>query len=191
MNEIQTIQNKIYEIRGQRVMLDFDLAAMYGVETRVLNQAVKRNSERFPADFMFQLTAEEWSFISSQFVMTSRLKRPKSALPFAFTEHGALMLASVLRSDVAIDMSIKITRAFVAMRSMLVALPNTAADVAQLRKDFEELKLDIEDILADQNNINEDTRMQLELINQSLAALQAPSKKPHRPIGFKIPTDKE
>ena len=172
-------------------MLDFDLAAMYGVETRVLNQAVKRNSERFPADFMFQLTAEEWSFISSQFVMTSRLKRPKSALPFAFTEHGALMLASVLRSDVAIDMSIKITRAFVAMRSMLVALPNTAADVAQLRKDFEELKLDIEDILADQNNINEDTRMQLELINQSLAALQAPSKKPHRPIGFNIPTDKE
>jgi hypothetical protein len=191
MNEIQTIQNKIYEIRGQRVMLDFDLAAMYGVETRVLNQAVKRNSERFPADFMFQLTAEEWSFISSQFVMTSRLKRPKSALPFAFTEHGALMLASVLRSDVAIDMSIKITRAFVAMRSMLVALPNTAADVAQLRKDFEELKLDIEDILADQNNINEDTRMQLELINQSLAALQAPPKKPHRPIGFNIPTDKE
>lgn len=185
MNEIQTIQNKIYEIRGQRVMLDFDLAAMYRVETRVLNQAVKRNSDRFPADFMFQLTAEEWSFISSQFVMTSRLKRPKSALPFAFTEHGALMLASVLRSDVAIDMSIKITRAFVAMRSMLVALPNTAADVAQLRKDFEELKLDIEDILADQNNINEDTRMQLELINQSLAALQAPSKKPHRPIGFK------
>ena len=166
-------------------MLDFDLAAMYGVETRVLNQAVKRNSERFPADFMFQLTAEEWSFISSQFVMTSRLKRPKSSLPFAFTEHGALMLASVLRSDVAIDMSIKITRAFVAMRSMLAALPNTAADVAQLRKDFEELKLDIEDILADQNNINEDTRMQLELINQSLAALQAPPKKPHRPIGFK------
>ena len=171
-------------------MLDFDLAMLYSVETRVLNQAVKRNAERFPTDFMFRLTAEEWSFISSQFVMTSRLKRPKSALPFAFTEHGALMLASVLRSDVAIDMSIKITRAFVAMRSMVAVLSNTAADVAQLRKDFEELKLDIEDILADQNNINEDTRMQLELINQSLAALQTPPKKPHRPIGFNIPTDK-
>lgn len=166
-------------------MLDYDLAMLYSVETRVLNQAVKRNAERFPTDFMFKLTAEEWSFISSQFVMTSRLKRPKSALPFAFTEHGALMLASVLRSEVAIDMSIKITRAFVAMRSMVAALSNTVADVAQLRKDFEELKLDIEDILADQNNINEDTRIQLELINQSLAALQAPSKKPHRPIGFK------
>ena len=166
-------------------MLDYDLAMLYSVETRVLNQAVKRNAERFPTDFMFKLTVEEWSFISSQFVMTSRLKRPKSALPFAFTEHGALMLASVLRSEVAIDMSIKITRAFVAMRSMVAALSNTVADVAQLRKDFEELKLDIEDILADQNNINEDTRIQLELINQSLAALQAPSKKPHRPIGFK------
>ena len=185
MNEVQVIQNKIYEIRGQRVMLDFDLAQLYSVETRVLNQAVKRNAERFPTDFMFQLTAEEWSFISSQFVMTSRLKRPKSALPFAFTEHGALMLASVLRSEVAIDMSIKITRAFVAMRSMVAVLSNTVADVAQLRKDFEELKLDIEDIIADQNNINEDTRIQLELINQSLAALQAPPKKPHRPIGFK------
>ena len=191
MDEIKNIQNKIYEIRGQRVMLDYDLAMLYSVETRVLNQAVKRNAERFPTDFMFKLTAEEWSFISSQFVMTSRLKRPKSALPFAFTEHGALMLASVLRSEVAIDMSIKITRAFVAMRSMVAALSNTVADVAQLRKDFEELKLDIEDILADQNNINEDTRMQLELINQSLAALQAPPKKPHRPIGFNIPTDKE
>lgn len=119
MDEIQLIQNKIYEIRGQRVMLDFDLAAMYGVETRALNQAVKRNIERFPEDFMFRITAEEWYIISSQFVMTSRSKRPKSALPLAFTEHGALMLASVLRSDIAIDMSVKITRAFVAMRTIL------------------------------------------------------------------------
>ena len=79
-------------------MLDFDLASLYQVETRVLNQAVKRNIERFPDDFMFQLTAEEWALISSQFVMTSRSKRPKRALPLAFTEHGALMLSSVLRS---------------------------------------------------------------------------------------------
>ena len=95
------------------------------------------------------------------------------------------MLSSVLRSETAISINREIMRAFVAIRRMAVALPNTAADVAQLRKDFEELKLDIEDILADQNNINEDTRMQLELINQSLAALQAQPKKPHRPIGFK------
>ena len=102
MNEL-TIRQKIYEIRGQRVMLDFDLAELYQVETRVLNQSVKRNIKRFPEDFMFQLSDIEWAAISSQFVMTSRAKRPKSALPLAFTEHGALALASVLRSDVAIE----------------------------------------------------------------------------------------
>ena len=95
MNEILTIQNKIYEIRGQRVMFDFDLSELYQVETRVLNQAVKRNVNRFPEDFMFRLSVDEWTSISSQFVMTSRTNRPKSALPFVFTEHGALMLASV------------------------------------------------------------------------------------------------
>ena len=79
MNDIEIIQSKIYELRGYRVMLDFDLASLYQVETRVLNQAVKRNIERFPEDFMFQLTAEEWALISSQFVMTSRAKRPKTA----------------------------------------------------------------------------------------------------------------
>lgn len=95
MDELQNIQNLIYVIRGQRVMLDFDLAMLYEVETRSLNQTVKRNARRFPDDFMFQLTEQEWSLISSQFVMTSRTKRPKSALPFVFTEHGALMLTSV------------------------------------------------------------------------------------------------
>ena len=101
MNEILIIQSKIYEDRGRRVMLDSDLAELYQVETRALNQAVKRNENRFPDDFMFRLTAEEWAVISSQFVMTSRAKRPKSALPLVFTEHGALMLSSVLRSNVA------------------------------------------------------------------------------------------
>ena len=85
MDSLEPIKRKIYEIRGQRVMLDFDLAELYCVETRSLNQAVKRNSERFPDDFMFRLTAVEWGTISSQFVMTSRAKRPKSALPMALT----------------------------------------------------------------------------------------------------------
>ena len=89
--DLQIIQDKIHEIRGQKVMLDFDLAEMYQVETRVLNQAVKRNAERFPEDFMFQLSITEWENMSSQFVMTSRNKRPKSALPLAFTEHGVVM----------------------------------------------------------------------------------------------------
>ena len=88
MDELQLIQSRIYEIRGQKVMLDFDLAEMYEVETRALNQAVKRNIERFPEDFMFQLAKDEWQNMSSQFVMTSRNKRPKTAIPLAFTEHG-------------------------------------------------------------------------------------------------------
>lgn len=86
MEELQIIQSKIYEFRGYKIMLDFDLAEMYQVETRVLNQAVKRNINRYPDDFMFQLTKDEWTSMSSQIVMTSRSKRPKSALPFAFTE---------------------------------------------------------------------------------------------------------
>ena len=175
-------------------MLDFDLAELYQVETRALNQAVKRNIDRFPDDFMFRLSPTEWEVISSQFVMTSRAKRPKSSLPLAFTEHGALMLASVLRSDIAVEISIKVTRAFVAIRRMAASLPptNTAADLAQLRQDFEELKLDIEDILANQNEINEDTRAQLELINQSLAALQSTHKLERRPIaGFSLPNKEE
>ena len=116
--DLQIIQDKIYEIRGQKVMLDFDLAEMYQVETRVLNQAVKRNAERFPEDFMFQLSITEWENMSSQFVMTSRNKRPKSALPLAFTEHGVVMLSRVLRSGIAIQTSVLITRAFVAMRQL-------------------------------------------------------------------------
>ena len=86
MNDITLIQNKIYEIRGQRVMLDFDLVALYQVTTSAMNQAVKRNAERFPEEFMFRISASEWEHISSQFVTTSRTKRPKSSLPLAFTE---------------------------------------------------------------------------------------------------------
>ena len=112
--ELQIIQNKIYEIRGQRVMLDFDLAEMYQVETRVLNQSVKRNIKRFPSDFMFQLTNMEFENLISQFVTSSWGGVRK--LPYAFTEHGVTMLASVLRSDKAIEINIQIVRAFIALR---------------------------------------------------------------------------
>ena len=99
--QLQLIQKKIYELRGQKVMLDFDLAELYEVETRALNHAVKRNIDIFPSDFMFQLTKKEWKTMSSQIVMTSPLKRPKSALPLAFTEHGVTMLSNVLKSKKA------------------------------------------------------------------------------------------
>ena len=190
MDELQNIQNLIYSIRGQRVMLDFDLAMLYEVETRSLNQSVKRNIKRFPKDFMFQLTEKEWEFISSQFVMTSRMKRPKSALPFAFTELGALMLSSVLRSPVAVETSIKITRAFVAMRQMLTfsTLPER---ILTLSQDLYKLKEEVNDILADQNDINESTRAQLDAISTALAELQSnrPESKPRRPIGFIQPDE--
>ena len=190
MNQLELIQSKIYEIRGQRVMLDFDLAELYQVETRVLNQAVKRNIDRFPEDFMFQVTAEEWVVISSQFVMTSRNKRPKSALPLAFTEHGVVMLSSVLRSDIAVQTSVLITRAFVAMRQIIANSPVIMS--AQLQKEMKELKEYIEDVFADPNDINEDTQMQIELINQVLAELQVHKKlseKTRRPIGFILPKE--
>lgn len=186
MHELQLIQSKIYEIRGQKVMLDFDLAEMYEVETRVLNQAVKRNIERFPDDFMFQLTAEEWQKMSSQFVMTSRSKRPKTAMPLAFTEHGVVMLSSVLRSNIAIQTSILIVRAFVAIRQLIANPP--VDRVGELEKQMKELKDYIEEVFTDYNDINEDTRMQLELINRTLAELQVRKKieeKPRNPIGFR------
>ncbi|MFN3752898.1 ORF6N domain-containing protein [Flavobacterium sp.] len=113
---IITLQSKIYELRGQKIMLDFDLAELYEIETRVLNQAVKRNYKRFPIDFMFQLTENEWLNISSQIVTTSSSKRPKKAIPYAFTEQGVAMLSGILNSDVAINVNIAIMRTFVLIR---------------------------------------------------------------------------
>jgi hypothetical protein len=114
--QIQTIQSRIYEVRCQKVMLDFDLAELYDVETRVLNQAVKRKVDLFPKDFMFKLTAEEWQSMSSQIVMTSSSRRPKIALPFVFTEHGVAMLSNVLKSKKARLASVTIVRAFIALK---------------------------------------------------------------------------
>ncbi len=112
--ELQIIQNRIYEIRGLKVMLDYDLAELYEVETRALNQAVKRNMKRFPIDFMFQLNEEEAEILKSQFVTSSWGGTRK--LPFAFTEHGVTMLVSVLRSDKAIEVNIQIVRVFIILR---------------------------------------------------------------------------
>ncbi|MDR1022153.1 MAG: ORF6N domain-containing protein [Prevotellaceae bacterium] len=189
--ELEQIQRNIYEIRSQRVMLDFDLAALYQVETRVLNQAVKRNLKRFPEDFVFQLTKSEWENMSSQFVMTLRSKRPKTAIPLAFTEHGVVMLSSILRSDIAIQASIFVVRAFVAIRQLILNPP--VGQMAELERQVRELREYIEDVFTDYNDINEDTRMQLELINQSLAELQAKKRiedRPRRRIGYII-EDKE
>ncbi len=113
--ELTVIKERIFEIRGLKVMLDFDLAALYEVETRVLNQALKRNIDSFPDNFMFKLQREECGWILSQFVMTSG-KRPRSSPPYAFAEHGVIMLASVLKSPKARKMNIEIVRAFISLR---------------------------------------------------------------------------
>ncbi|MBQ9666227.1 MAG: ORF6N domain-containing protein [Bacteroidaceae bacterium] len=177
--ELEPIKRKIYDLRGQRVMLDFDLAELYGVETRVLNQAVKRHRERFPDDFMFQLTGLEWDIISSQFVMTSRAKRPKSALPMAFTEHGALMLSSVLHSNIAVEISIKITRAFVAIRR---ALPIIASqnDIEELRRRVKAL----EESEASSQTAIEETRQELIQVYETLTQLGEKQQEPLPEIGY-------
>ena len=118
--QIQVIQQKIFEIRGQKVMLDFDLAELYEVETKVFNQAVKRNIDSFPEEFMFRLTGEEWQHMRSQIVTGSQKRRRNDLKPYAFTEHGVTMLASVLKSDKARKMNIAIVRAFIAMRKFIV-----------------------------------------------------------------------
>ena len=150
-------------------MLDRDLAEMYGVETRTLNQAVKRNIDRFPVDFMFQLTDEETKIWKSQIVITNPIKMGVRRNPFAFTELGVAMLSSVLNSKTAIQINMGIMRAFVAVRQMLVNPP--VDRLGNIEKEVKELKEYIEEVFADYNDINDDTRMQLELINQTLAGI--------------------
>jgi hypothetical protein len=119
---ISNIENRIYTIRGLHIMLDSDLAEMYQVETKVLNQAVKRNIDRFPNDFRFQLTNDEMNHLKSQFVTSSLTHGGRRVLPYAFTEQGVSMLSAVLRSDIAVKVSIQIMQAFVAMRKTLSQL---------------------------------------------------------------------
>lgn len=164
--QLQTIQNKIYEIRGQKIMLDFDLAELYEVETRVLNQAVKRNRDRFPVRFMFQLTEKEWSYMSSQIVTTYPEKRPKSAIPFAFTEHGVTMLASVLRSKKAIQTNIAIVEAFISLKEFALTYKELADKLKELEtkseKKFNEIYQAIHYLLEkDNQNLEQKDRKKI------------------------------
>lgn len=148
MRVIKSIQNRIYEIRGERVMLDFDLAALYEVGTKVLNQAVKRNIKRFPKDFMFRLTPDEWEAMWSQIVTTSenekstrsqtvttfQLSRRKDNTPYAFTEQGVAMLSGILNSDKAIAMNIAIMRAFVEIRRVLIHENDLREQLKQIKE---------------------------------------------------------
>lgn len=174
--ELQTIQSKIYEIRGQKVILDFDLAELYQSDTRSLNQAVKRNIKRFPLDFMFQLTTDEWSVLMSQFVTSSWGGTRKR--PFAFTEQGVAMLSGLLKSDIAIEVNISIMRAFVAMRQYLF----NSAPSPQLK----ELKERIE-ALEDITEENEEKFDEIYLALAQLAQKNKQNNQPRNPIGFVKP----
>jgi hypothetical protein len=133
-DKLVQLQKLIYEIRGQKVMLDRDLADLYGVELRSLNQAVKRNIGRFPSDFMFQLTDEEWEPLRSQFVISKNTRGGRRYAPYAFTEQGVSMLSSVINSERAIEVNINIMRAFVKLRHYVLTKSDTNEQIAELRK---------------------------------------------------------
>lgn len=181
------VQSKIYEVRGQQVMIDKNLAELYQVTTGNLNKAVKRNIKRFPSDFMFQLTSEEFEVLKSNLIFQNGTSSWGGVrkLPYAFTEQGLAMLSGVLNSDIAIEVNINIMRAFVAVRQLISTSP--VDRMSNLEQEVQNLKAYLEEAFADQNDINEDTRMQLELINQTLAEMQAQRRtndRPRNPIGF-------
>ena len=184
-DELILVQNLIHEIRGQKVMLDFDLARLYQVKTGELNQSVKRNIKRFPPDFMFQLTPEEVKMMS-QIVISS--KRKASAPPFAFTEQGVAMLSGLLKSDVAIAANIAIMRAFVQVREYLLAASSLSAEVKELRAKVDLLVLQREDDLGAVNDLSEDVRKDIDnlylAIGELSSRIEEKKREPRRKIGF-------
>lgn len=193
--ELQVIQNKIYEIRGRRVMLDFDLAQMYQVETKRLKEQVKRNIERFPDDFMFELTPKEFEDLRCQSGTSSLRSQIATSnrggtryMPFAFTEQGVSMLSAVLRSDVAVQVSISIMRAFVAMRNYIAGTTTVTVELAELRALIELVRRDGEDTLRELNDLSEDTRKDIDNLYNAIGELSIKAvqlEKPRRPIGYK------
>lgn len=167
------IIDKIFVIRGQRVMLDKDLAELYDVEVKRLNEAVKRNAARFPEDFMFQLSQEEWESLRSQIATSNKGRGGQRYFPYAFTEQGVAMLSSVLRSEIAIHVNIQIIRVYTKVRQFLI--------------DNKELWRKVEDIEKNLIKKDEDIQAIFELLKELLVK----EEKPREPIGFKIPTKKK
>ena len=192
--ELQSIQSKIYEIRGQRVMLDFDLAELYGVETKRLKEAVRRNIERFEGeDFMFELSDTEYNTLKDRLrsqiaslEIDGRGKDPKYP-PFAFTEMGVAMLSSVLRSETAIRVNRAIMRAFVAMRNYITTTTQITAELSEIRAKLALLeRADAENAEA-VSDLSEDMRKELDNIYQAIAALSIHPQRTRNPIGYKKP----
>jgi hypothetical protein len=177
------IESRILVVRNHKVIIDADLAALYDVPTKALNQAIKRNAERFPADFMFQLSAEEKAEVVTNCDHLQQLKFSR-ALPFAFTEHGAIQAANVLNSPRAVEMGIYVVRAF-------VRLKEAAATHADLAKRLTELEEKTEGLALSHDTFSRNTRAQLKQIFDALRALMVPPDPPKRPIGFVYPEEKK
>ena len=178
------IQSRILALREQRVMLDADLAQLYGVETRVLVQAVKRNLARFPEDFMFQLSPQEWAALRSQSVISNTEGRGgRRTAPYAFTEQGVAMLSTVLGSPRAISVNIEIMRTFVRVRAL-------AATHGDLAKRLAELEDKTEALAMNHDTFSRNARNQLKQVFDALKELMTPPDPPRRPIGFVTPEDK-
>ena len=187
MDELEPIKRRIYEIRSRRVMLDSDLADLYKVETKYLKRTVRANMERFPSDFMFELTKEEYDSLRCKNCTLNGRGQHSKYLPFAFTREGVAMLAGLLRSEVAVQANISIMRAFFQMQEALVIVGNTQLQLEQIRAEIDKLRTDLNDTLADQNDINEQTQAQLDAITVALIELQKQGKKPIQmpEIGYK------
>lgn len=173
--ELQIIQKRIYEIRGFNVMLDRDLATLYGVETRVLKQAVRRNIKRFPEDFMFELTRAEYSSLRSQSVTLDEIGRGKFSKynPFAFTEQGVAMLSSVLKSDKAIDVNIAIMRAFVLLRQHLTNYNDLKDQITKLEL---EMNIKFKDIHEAMNYLHQKDKVQTNQQNRKRIGFKTGTK---------------
>jgi len=178
---LDAIAERILIIRGQKVMIDADLAQLYGVPTKRLNEQVKRNRERFPHDFMFQLTAGEKTEVVAICDHLARLKFSKS-LPFVFTEHGAIQAANVLASPQAVEMGVYVVRAFVRQREILAAN-------RELTLRLDELEAKAQTLALRHDSFAQDTRTQLQQIFEAIRQLMTPPVPPKRPIGFVTPED--
>ena len=183
--DIEVIKHRIYEVRGLRVMLDRDLAELYNVETRALNQAVRRNIDRFPEDFMFVMTEDEMNAWKSQIVMSNSIRMGMRRPPVVFTELGIAMLSSVLRSETAIQVNINIMRAFVAIRHAIGAWQGVNLKVEQLSHKVDNLNARVDEILHEQNENNMEMAVQISALNDALDQLREKPSTPRKRIGFK------
>lgn len=186
--DIQIIQNKIYEIRGQRVMLDFDLANMYQIPTKALKQAVKRNIERFPEDFMFQLTEKEWRELVTNCDRLPSTIKHSSVLPSAFTQEGVASLSGVLKSPIAVNVYLSIMRAFVALRNYIMQSSVVLAELAEFRSRLLLVERDCRENLEAMNDLSEDVRRDFDTVFEAIGALSVKlpeARKPAQKIGFK------